>query len=162
MLFDKNLILSGTSTVAGITGQAVDLPIGTAYVNSTNVIDLMQNRDLAACGDLRLYIKSTADAVGVDAAVRFNIRLIATDTDVDATVGDNLSIGETGPHTTATFNAKGEFILNISPDFSGLGKRYLMLKYSRGNNTAASCTVFAAMVLGVNIRKTYPAGYTII
>lgn len=164
MMFDNNLILSGGIDSAGqLTGQALSLASGTA-VNSTNTIDLMQNRDLAACDDLYLYIKLLTTFTPATSTTSYlDMSLVAVDTSNDGSSGNNFVIACTGDNTIQTLNAKGEFVLRISPQFDVTGRRYLMIKYwrSMGTETVAG-SVFAALTMGVNVVDNYPAGYSII
>ena len=166
MIFDNNLILSGAKTSSGLTGQTLSISSGTA-VNSDNTIDLMQNRDLGACDDLYLYIKLlTTFTPATSTSTSLEIVLAAVDTPNDAGSGDNRVIASTGDNYLATLNAKGEFILKISPQFDKLGARYLMMKYARTHTPSTPETIagdiFAALTMGVNIIDNYPAGYSIV
>ena len=163
MMFDNNLILSGAITSAGLTGQALSIASSTA-VNSDNVIDLMQNRDLGTCDNLFLYIKLlTQFTPATSVATALEINLVAVDTSTDAGNSSNYTIAGTGDNYIQTLNAKGEFLLKLSPQFDVVGRRYLMLKYWRalGTETVAG-SVFAALTMGANVIDNYPAGYLII
>ncbi len=163
MIFDKHLILSGDQTYSGLTGQALSINSGTT-VNSDNVIDLMQNRDLAASEDLYLYIRLlTTFTPSTSTASYLDMSLVAVDTPNDSSSGNNFVIACTGDNNIQTLNAKGEFVLRISPQFDVIGRRYLMMKYwrSMGTETVAG-SVFAAITMGMNINKNYPSATTII
>lgn len=163
MIFDKNLILSGDQTYSGLSGQAHSLSSSTA-VNSDNVIDLIQARDLSASEDLYLYIKLlTTFTPATSVATALEINLVAVDSATDGGNSLNYVIAGTGDNYIQNLNAKGEFILKISPQFDTIGRRYLMLKYWRsiGTETVAG-SVFAGLTMGVNVIKNYPSATTII
>ena len=156
MIFDKELILSGSVDGANLTGQALNL--GANAVNSTNVIDITK-RSLAACEDLYLYLMVTTNFT--EPANVLGFTLIQTDSAADATSGDSKAVASTGQITGTSLNEKKSLILKIN--WNPIKERYLMLKYARRSGANPSVgSVFAAFTMGPSIMETYPKGNTII
>ena len=155
MIQDARLLVSGSISASdnSITGQTVT---GTGNVISTNVIDLLQNRDLGEAQEL--YIRAqvgTAQAGGTSV----EIQAITAD---DAALSSNVTvIGSTGAILTAALTAGARFAAEVNPRIGSKGQRYLGIRYVIvGTSTAG--TIVADF--GIEIQdgqKFYPSGFTI-
>lgn len=156
MIQDARLLVSGSISASdnSITGQTVT---GTGNVISTNVIDLLQNRDLGEAQEL--YIRAqvgTAQAGGTSV----EIQAITAD---DAALSSNVTvIGSTGAILTAALTAGARFAAEVNPRIGSKGQRYLGIRYVIvGTSTAG--TIVADF--GIEIQdgqKFYPSGFTIL
>lgn len=162
MILDYNYLLDGSASAAGgVVGVNVTAAVGSA--NSTNVIDLVNARDMG----------------GVDGGIPFKIMCLVTTslTSTGAATFQVLAQGSTDnttfttyaetPAMIATACTAGKMIANfdwpgVLPNDGSL-PRYLRLRYTVGTAIVSAGALISTIVLGRDMspNRNYPSGITI-
>lgn len=162
MILDYNYLLDGSASAAGgITGVNVTAAVGSA--NSTNVIDLVNARDMGEVQDpiaMKIMVLVTTALTSTGAATFQVLAQGSTDNSAFTTYAET-------PAMIATSCTSGKMIANfdwpgILPNDGAL-PRYLRLRYTVGVSTVSAGAVISAIVLGRDMHpnRNYPSGVTI-
>lgn len=145
MILDRQNMVSSAQAVAG-TGNLI----------STDTIDLLQARDIGTGEDQLEMFFQIVDTLAGGSSIDYQV-IIAD----DAALTSNVEVlGATGAQTTLAGGSRFHVKLNRRP--TGLGKRYLGVRYVRAG-TFTDGTVTAGLVLDAQDQgKNYPSGYTIV
>jgi hypothetical protein len=156
MYVDNNLLVSGAVSALGvITGQTVTG--ASVTVLSTNTIDLLQNRDIAAGNDwLKMRMQTLVAQVG---ATSIDAQIIVAD---DAGLTTNVTqIGSTGALLTAAMTLGSRFTAELNTRLLSKGQRYLGVRYVIvGTSTAGA--FFTDFGPDLEDFKAYPSGFAVI
>ncbi len=155
MIIDKNLILSGGYSAAGVTQfQTVT---GSSAVLSTNTIDLGTKRDMGAGDALDLRVQIGTAFAGLTA---LDIEVVIAD---DAALTTNVeSVAALKGIPVARLTAGASFAVCVSPYVGGIGRRYMGARYTP-TGTGSAGTLFAELGDDTvqNGRKFYPSGIVV-
>lgn len=155
MITDGFLILSGTATDSGITGQAVT---GTnTSVTSTNVIDLQVARDLGKGAALEIVIEVVTAASG-GTSVQF--QLVEAD---DAGISTNVQvIVQTDAIAVATLAAGVQVPLHWDRVDPYSARRYIALRYQLVGTVAAGAYYASVNVNVPDKQVNYTSGFVVL
>lgn len=154
-IIDKNLILSGGYSAAGVTQfQTVT---GSAAVLSTNTIDLGTKRDMGEGDCMSLSVVVGTAFAGLTA---LDIEVIIAD---DAALTTNVeSVGALKGVPVAKLTAGAAFECFVSPQIGSIGRRYLGARYTpTGTGTAGALFADLGDEVAQDGRKFYPSGITV-
>lgn len=122
---------------------------------STNVVDLLQARDVGVGNELVVYHNVDVAFAG-GTSVEFQIV-----TDDNAAMSSPTVIGSTGPIPLATLAAAGAQITQPLPEVQGNGERYLAVRYV-GVGTFTAGSISSQIVLDAPNQKYLPRRYEIL
>ena len=155
MYVDNNLLVAGSISGNTVTPQA--LFASGANVNSANVVDLLQNRDLGDGKDIYLRVQVGAAFTG-GTSVEFQA-IIHDDTAQSVNVQ---VVGTTGAIPVASLTAGKRFVAELNPQIAALGRRYISM---RAVNVGANAAGTAMADFGIEVQdgqKFYPSGFAIL
>ena len=161
MILDYNYMFDGSpaATNGVVAGVAISTA-GGSNQNSTNVIDLLNARDMGIGGgiDLKIMVLVTAAFTSTGAGTLQVKAQGSTDNVTYTTYAETPAIASgtlTAGVKIAQFDWPG-----ILPDTGAL-PRYLRLQYAVGVSTFSAGSVIAGLVLGRDDNRGYPSGITI-
>ncbi len=159
MILDYNYLFDGSASAAGgVVGVSIVTAAGSTKVSS-NIIDLVNARDMGI-GDnpaLKIMVICTAVMTSTGAAT-FQVQAqgstdnttYTTYAETPATIASSYTAGA----KIAQFDWPG-----VNPDTGAL-PRYLRLLYSVGVSSISAGSVISAIVLGRDDWRGYPSGFT--
>lgn len=160
MILDFNYLFDGSASAAGgVVGVSIATAAGSTQV-STNVIDLVNARDMGIGDgvDIKIMVICTAAMTSTGAGT-FQVQAQgSTDNTTYTTYAETVAM-------IASSYAVGAKIcqLNwpgVNPDTGSL-PRYLRLRYAVGVSSISAGSVISALVLGRDDSRAYPPGVTV-
>jgi hypothetical protein len=144
--------LSGTTNV--ITGQSV---VGTGNINSTNVVDLLQNRDI---GEGAPFFGRFEVGTAVAGGTSVEMQVIAHD---DTGQSTNVTvIGTSGAIPVASLTAGARFAVACNPRIANKGQRYLSQRFVVVGTTTGGVIVGDFGLEIQNGMDFFPSGFSVL
>lgn len=130
--------------------------LSNASAVSTNTIDLVQARDIGEGRDLYMVF-TVSEAFAGGTSTEFEV-IGATNAALSTGI---VSLGSSGPITTANLPLTKQIAVRINPQIASLGQQFLGARYTTvGTNTAGMVT--ADVVLDIQDgKKFYASGFTV-
>jgi hypothetical protein len=154
MFVDSGLLVSGSISGNNVTGQTVT---GTGNVLSTNVIDLLQNRDIGQGEGVVLRSQVVTTVAG---ATAIEIQAIQAD---DAALTSNVTVvGSTGAIPVAKLTAGSRFVAAVNPRVRDKGQRYLGVRYVITGTGTAGAFVTDFGLETQDGQSFYPSGFSVL
>jgi len=130
----------------------------TATANSTDVIDLSQNRDVGAGEDVYFHF-SVDESVAAAGAATVDLQVVVSDA---AALTSPVVVACSGSVAKAELVAGKRIALCVSPMIESAGKRYMGVRYVVGTGPLTAGKFTAQVVKDVQDYKVYPVGSVVL